>query len=186
MVMCADCHFKMNPLSSQETPTCPICRAKCAHVIWEPALDFARVVPDLEKLVLNCDSEFEELLFLQCKVAIKTQTDVARLCCAFLKSRTAIQSETPTRPVLLSLTQTETLLRLAEEKFGNVYEVFTIRNLLVAMCQRPWSVDKSLGRSGVCYMGNLGAEPVGLQEYLNILKNNLTLLSQRRNSFWSS
>lgn len=57
--------------------------------------------------------------------------------------------------IRLTVDQIEDLLEMYD-LLGNYYK---IHQLLVCLCEYPWKVDVKLGRSGVCYFGNLGDRP---------------------------
>lgn len=167
--VCVGCHFKMNPLLIRKTPICPVCRAECFLFSWYSPTAFAQALSKIRTAVFAHQNTTKIYAF--CKTVLRLY-DTPDRAVEVLKE--AIQELVLVEPVLLMPKDNiETLLTQASDKFGTFPNFDRLQKMLVQLCQEPWSVDVSLGGSGVCYYGNFGDPPYNLQQYINMLKENI-------------
>ena len=135
---------------------CPLCRSAIKMIVSNKECLKPALPTDLAGVVGNNKELFRAIW----QIAQRHTNDetIARL----------IKDLAKQNPGYITLDQSENLLRYLHD---NNKLHYSVRNMAVRLCNKPWQVDKRLATHGLCYFGNFGGEPT-IKSGIDILKYN--------------
>jgi hypothetical protein len=137
------------------TKKCHLCRKTVTHVLPSIESESEKV-----KQLSNIFSSNKDLVQIINHV-IKKQNDSINI--SHLIKQIGIFCEG-----YISVDEAESILQYLQDN-GKIH--YTVRNMIVRLCNQPWLIDLKLGSHGLCYFGNFGELPT-LTHALQILQYN--------------
>jgi hypothetical protein len=160
VVSCAGCFLKEKLATGKPAKTaskCPVCRSTVTYYSTTDAHPAIQNI--LRTHALDLDEDCCAALKAVCVAMIRPNTTVRRAVRAIVEAQHTFSEGFVKPRALLTVAQTEQLLMQARSSFGASEDSYMMINLLVAICQEPWDVDRDVGSHGVCYHGNMGEKP---------------------------
>jgi len=153
--ICLDCYLKMDPIN--EPIKCPLCRGEIRYT------DGYNKSEAINKIFYD-DTIYYNFL----KNYLSTITLPQR--------ENTIYESYENIPLKMKFTvyQCECLLDIIKNS-----DEYILRHMIVSMCREPWNIDVKLGKSGVCYYGNMGEIPYDLGDMLKIIIKNHESMKER-------
>ena len=138
------------------TKECPLCRGKIKYCLSNLKCPRPACVTDLAKLVpYNGD------IIKAVRQIIKKQTNPEKISALITQVGQQL-------PGYVTVDEAESVLQELINK-GTIH--YSVRNMMVRLCNQPWAVDRNLATHGLCYYGNFGETP-SLSQAIDILRRN--------------